>query len=218
MIVLPPASFFRLTCRCPFVARMPQRRGRLLLDLPDHARLPLLPPASNTNNFARIAVAWNRSGLGIEVVVTGKREPPRVDLRYPKQSDRVEVWLDTRDARENHRATRYCHAFVLYPGGSGADGDDPCVHRVAIPRAMEQSPALDMGQPSVRVHATGRGYLLEAFLPADSLHGFDPEANPRLGFFYWVHDNDLGDQTFGLDLDFPFSENPSLWHTLELVR
>ena len=74
------------------------------------------------------------------------------------------------------------------------------------------------GSVLFKVHAKKSGYLLEAFLPAVALNGYDPDEHRRLGFFYAVHDTEMGEQTLGLDADFPFAEDPSLWSVLELVR
>src|SRR5207237_937768 len=76
------------------------------------------------------------------------------------------------------------------------------------------------GKEQLRVGNVARpgGYLLEAFLPAAALHGYDPEQHPRLGFFYSVRDEELGEQLLSLTLEFPFWEDPSLWSVLELVR
>ena len=62
------------------------------------------------------------------------------------------------------------------------------------------------------------GYLLEAFLPAETLTGFDPQEHPRLGFNYAVLDRELGVQTFGVGAPMAYEEDPSLWATLELTR
>ena len=62
------------------------------------------------------------------------------------------------------------------------------------------------------------GYLAEVFLPAGALNGFDPDQNPRLGFFYAVRDLELGEQLSSVDAEFPYWEDPSLWSVLELVR
>ena len=51
---------------------------------------------------------------------------------------------------------------------------------------------------SVRSEIGKDGYLLEAFLPAEALTGFDPQEHPRLGFTYAVLDRELGVQTFGV--------------------
>ena len=50
------------------------------------------------------------------------------------------------------------------------------------------------------------------------LHGFDPEQNPRLGFFFVVRDMELGDHLLSGGPDFPYWEDPSLWSTLELRK
>jgi hypothetical protein len=66
--------------------------------------------------------------------------------------------------------------------------------------------------------AAARGYELEVWFPASSLNGFDPEANVKLGFFYRIRDSELGDQLLAMSNEFPVSDDPSLWVTLELVR
>ncbi len=65
---------------------------------------------------------------------------------------------------------------------------------------------------------TAHGYIVEAFLPATVLNGFDPEQNPRLGFYYVVKDTELGEQVLSVGADFPYWEDPSLWSVLELVH
>ena len=62
------------------------------------------------------------------------------------------------------------------------------------------------------------GYELEAWFPASVLNGFDPASQPRLGFFYQVHDSELGDQSFSVTSSFPVASDPSLWGTLLLER
>jgi hypothetical protein len=59
---------------------------------------------------------------------------------------------------------------------------------------------------------------VEAFFPAAVLNGFDPDQNPKLGFYYAVRDAEHGDQVLGVGADFPYAEDPSLWAGLELVR
>ena len=70
---------------------------------------------------------------------------------------------------------------------------------------------------SPRAERTLSGWRLELFFPAESLHGFDPETNRRLGFAYQVTDPDRGDQFFGVGREFPVGEDPSLWATLRLA-
>ena len=55
-----------------------------------------------------------------------------------------------------------------------------------------------------KVKTSARGYLLEAFLPPAVLHGYDPEQNRRLGLYYAVHDNELGEQVLSVGAEFPY--------------
>jgi hypothetical protein len=54
-------------------------------------------------------------------------------------------------------------------------------------------------------------------LPAAVLHGYDPEQHPRLGFFYSIRDDELGEQVLSVGPEFPFWDDPSLWSVLELA-
>jgi hypothetical protein len=130
----------------------------------------------------------------------------------------VTLWIDTRDARTSHRATRYCHQFHLLPTGGGPDHDEPVLLQSKIHRALQDAPTnLDSSVPfGAALKPTG--YKIEVFLNAAALYGFDPEQNPRLGIYYAVHDAELGDQVLSVGSDFPYPEDPSLWSVLELVR
>ncbi len=62
------------------------------------------------------------------------------------------------------------------------------------------------------------GYVLEAWLSSDQLTGYNPEANPSLGFYYYLRDNELGEQFLTVGQEYPFVHDPSLWTSLELAR
>jgi hypothetical protein len=130
----------------------------------------------------------------------------------------VTVWVDTRDARTSHRASRFCHQFHLLPTGGGPDGDEPVLVQTKINRALQDAPLCDPKEVPFRSGRTRSGYWVEAFLPAAVLQGFDPEQNRRLGFYYGVRDAELGEQVLSVGADFPYWEDPSLWSVLELVR
>ena len=87
-----------------------------------------------------------------------------------------------------------------------------------IHRALQDAPLVPPDAVSFQARHTKHGYLVEAFLPAAVLHGFDPEQNPRLGFYYAVRDAELGEQVLSVGSDFPYAEDPSLWGVLELTR
>jgi hypothetical protein len=87
-----------------------------------------------------------------------------------------------------------------------------------INRALEDAPMAAANTVALRVFTKVGGYTLEAFVPAAAMHGYDPEQHSRLGFFYAVRDEELGEQTLSVGPEFPFWEDPSLWSVLELAR
>lgn len=218
MTLLPPQFLFRLTYPCRYVKRMPGDQEGRLLDLPQACRIDNFAEMSGGKKFADLRLAWNELGLGLHVEVKGKEQLAQGDADRPRSSDGAMLWIDTRDARNIHRASRYCHHFFFLPTGGGPNRDEPACGQVKINRALQDAPLSSPDQLAFQAMRTKTGYQIEAFLPAAVLNGFDPETNPRLGFFYWVRDSELGEQTLSVGPEFPFWEDPSLWSTLELVR
>jgi hypothetical protein len=218
MQLLPPHFLFRLSHRCRYVPDLPRTDDDRLLELPAECRIDNLPELNERRNFADVRLAWNEGGLAFQVEVRGKEQPPQGDVSRPRSSDGAMLWIDTREARTIHRASRYCHQFYFLPTGGGAEHDEPAAGQLKINRALQDAPLCHPGQIAFQAQRTRRGYILEAYLPAAVLNGFDPETNPRLGFYYWVRDSELGEQGLGLGTEFPFWEDPSLWSGLELAR
>jgi hypothetical protein len=167
---------------------------------------------------ADVRVAWSEAGLAFTVVVRGKRQPPWCRANRLEDSDGAQFWIDTRDVHNVHRASRFCHAFLLLPTGGGNRLADPVAHWVPIHRAREYPRPVDASQLKVLSRRTSDGYVLDAMIPAGALTGYDPPEHPRLGFNYLVIDRELGEQTLSVGSPMPFQEDPSLWATLELVR
>jgi hypothetical protein len=193
------------------------REEEVLLALPEGCRLDNFAGMDEQRNFADVRLAWNDLGIGVQVEVRGKEKEPRGDAERPLASDGITVWIDTRDARSSHRASRYCHQFHLLAAGGGPDRDEPVVVPAKIHRALQDAPLCTANAVLFRSSHKKSGYVLEAFLPTTVLNGYDPEQNPRLGFFYCVRDTELGEQLLGAGRDFPYAEEPSLWSVLELV-
>src|SRR5262249_7394596 len=148
----------------------------------------------------------------------GRAQGPAGDPSRPRHSAGVSLWIDTRDARTSHRAGRHCHQFHFLPAGGGPEHDEPTFVQAKIHRASQDAPLAPANAVPFRGVPRAGGYRLEAFLHAPVLNGFDPEQNPRMGFFYAVRDAELGEQTLDVGSDFPYAEDPSLWSVLELVR
>ena len=214
--LIPQSFSFRAAFRCPKIEGMPRSGKGRLLDLPDSSLLPMLGLLDGRTPWAEVRVAWNSEGLGVALDVSGKSGNLTHVADRPEESDGVQLWIDTRDTRDIHRASRYCHRFHLAVVPGKGKGLEVAVRQLAIPRATGEAPLADLGPVRSLAQRSRSGYRLEAFLPASVLHGFDPETNRRLGFCYRVTDPDRGDQFLTVGREFPVGEDPSLWATLEL--
>lgn len=214
--LLPSSFLFRYSFPVAVEKSLP-RTGKKLLGLPDSAELPDLGGIEGRKPFGKVRIGWNRGGLGISVEVRGKKQSPQASLRSPTTSDGLQVWIDTRNTQNIHRASRFCHHLCLLPTGGGRSAKDAAVVPLAIARAREEVALPDPADFRIQSEITRTGYLLEAWLPASTLQGFDPEASPRLGFYYLLSDSELGEQPLSVGTEFPISHDPSLWATLELT-
>lgn len=213
--LLPLRAFFRFSFSALHQKGLP-RQGKRLLDLSKQHALPPLPQLEGLPAFGEIRIAWNSGGLGISVEVRNKRRPLLADSRSPTVSDGLQLWIDTRGTQNVHRASRFCRHLCLLPRGGAPRQEAPVALSLPIARAREEAPSIDPAAIILRSEVGPTGYLLESWLPASVLHGFDPEANSRLGFYYLLTDGEFGDQFPALGSEFPIAYDPSLWCTLEL--
>src|SRR5581483_1655388 len=174
MPLVPHRFLVRVAYPCRYVKDLPHEDADRLLELPETCRLDNFAALDERRNFADVRLAWNELGLGVQVEVTGKDQEPRGDAEHPRTSDGVTLWVDTRDVRTSHRASRYCHQFHLLPTGGGPDRDEPALVQASISRALQDAPLCQPSQVPFRGRSKKNGYVLEAFLPAAALHGFDP--------------------------------------------
>ena len=213
--LLPKRFLFRFSAPCRYRDPLWTDQGARL---DEQCRLAGLAELEDRPIWADLRAAWSEAGLALSVDVRGKRQPLWCRATKPEDSDGVQVWIDTRDVHNVHRAGRFCHRFIFLPRGDGARLDQPAVQWLPINRAREHPRAIRPGEIRIRSETRADGYLLEACVPAEALTGFDPQEHPRLGFTYAVIDRELGQQTFGVGSPMPYQEDPSLWATLELVK
>jgi hypothetical protein len=218
MALVPHRFLLRVAHPCRYAKSMPLTDDERLLELSAEYRIENYAGMDGEKNFADVCLAWNEHGIGLQVEVRGKLQLPAGNPDRPRGSDGVTLWLDTRDARASHRASRYCHQFHFLATGAGPERDEPAFVQTKINRALEDAPFASAAKVMLKVHTKKSGYLLEAFLPADVLTGYDPDEHRRLGFFYAVRDDELGEQLLSMSPEFPFWEDPSLWSVLELCR
>lgn len=188
------------------------------LELDDSHLLPSLGELEGRSPFASLRAAWSDAGLTFVLRVEGKAQPAWCRAARPEDSDGLQLWIDTRDTHNVHRASRFCHQFVFLPFGGGRSQNEPFATLLPINRARENPRPIPPGTLKALSQQLADGYVLQAHLPAAALTGFDPGEHPRLGFTYAVRDREKGLQSFHVAQEFPFSEDPSLWSTLELSR
>jgi hypothetical protein len=216
-LLLPQVFWFRIAAPCARVEDIPRPIDPVrLLDLPSHCAVPDLGQLEGRTGWAQVRVGWNARGLGLAVLAEGLAEE-QLKRDRPEGFAVVQFWVDTRDTRNVSRATRFCHRFTARLELAGprrqliAD-----VSQRPIARALADAPLCRPELLEARAELGRSGWMLEVFLPAQALNGFDPDTNRRLGFAYSVADHVRDDQFLGVGRDFPLGENPSLWATLEL--
>ena len=171
---------------------------------------------SGTASWARVRSAWNDQGIGFSFEVTGKLGEISPEPGRPSGSDSVQIWIDTRDTRTVHRATRFCHRFVATLSQGSGRSLDVKVSQKPIARAVADAPLTLAVAAKARAERISTGWRLELFFPVEALVGFDPAENRRLGLAFQVTDPDRGDIFSGVGREFPVGEDPSLWSTLVL--
>jgi hypothetical protein len=215
-VELPARAFFSF--RVP-VAPKPQglRVDGSLGEWGDATLLPDLRAMDGERSFAQVRLAWSAEGLYVGVHVEGKTQVV-AHRQHPRSADALFVWIDTRDVRDVHRASRFCHQFVALPRGGGSDRRKATAWQLPIRRSRESAPLCSTTRLKVASKVREDGYSMELALPADVLNGYDPEESARLGFNYLVCDHELGGQTWSVPGGLPFDHDPSTWASVELTR
>jgi len=213
--LLPTRFLFRFAAPCLYD---PTLGVQAPTELDPEYRLPALGELEGQRSIGDVRAAWSESGLGFSVRLEGKKHPNWCRETKLEDSDSLQVWVDTRDTHNIHRASRFCHRFVFLPAGGGRNFEQPVADQLLVDRARENANPIRQGLLRVNCEKRVGGYVLSAFIPASGLTGFNPADHPRLGFTYFLFDRELGQQYFSLGSEFPFASDPSLWGTLELVK
>ncbi len=188
------------------------------LSLEEKHRIQCFGHFDDQDPYADVRVAWCDDGLLVTCAVTGKEKSLWCRSTQILESDSVQLWIDTRNTHNVHRATGFCHWIVLMPAGDGPRNDRPMSTMLKINRSKDDPPTMNRLPIPVAATRTKGGYTLRAHIPAACLHGWDPAEHRRIGFSVAVIDRELGWQTLGSGPEFPITEDPSLWHTIELFE
>jgi len=162
-------------------------------------------------------IGWNETGLHFALIVSEKKQSLWCRSTQPDESDGIQICLDTRDIKDIHRASRFCHRLLFMPIGSGRDNIQPSAVWLPIHRAKEHPSPVDLSQIKMQSKVSKEGYRLAVFLPGKVLTGFDPAEYPNLGFHFVVMDREYGSSYFLVAPPLPHDQDPSLWGTLVMV-
>jgi hypothetical protein len=213
--LISPTLLFRFAAPCRHTDDKWTAKG---LQLAEQHKLPCFAELSGAKPYADVRLGWSEAGIAVNAIVRGKEQPPWCRDSRIDDSDGVQLFIDTRNTQNIHRAARFCHRFAFLPVGAGQRLDDAVATLLAINRAKESPREIDPRTLKIRSERLADGYRLEGFVPAAALTGYSPADHAAIGFSYAVIDRERGWQTFSVGPELPFVEDPSLWGTLELVR
>ncbi|MEZ6065004.1 MAG: hypothetical protein R3B90_04705 [Planctomycetaceae bacterium] len=215
MDLIPPPLLVRCRLPIPRIDTLPHASGELLR-LPERCRIALPSALGKPCDWADLRGAWNPKGLGFRLTVTGRKLPTMSRPDAPTQADSLQLWIDTRETQNVHRATRYCHHLCILPTGGGDAGQDAIVIGQPVARARDDAKQHDSDEYLCRSRLLKTGYELDVWLPAATLTGYDPAQQPRLGFCASINDAEHGRRTLGVGPELP-STPTLLWHSLVLT-
>lgn len=214
-MIVPPSFLFHYQLSIPRMDDLPRKKGGKL-QLPDAARV--FVPASLNEGAAGLEVrlAWNPDGLGMELIVRGKKSEISGRRHDLKHSDYVLVFIDTRHTANVHRATQFCTALQILPSDEAAQ-DAPTIQFVDIAQQRGTHREQDAKGVVIAVESVSDGYRMELWIPAAQMPGFAevPDIG-HLGFYVVVEDTELGQLPLSIGDDFPIAHDPSTWLQLNL--
>ena len=211
---VPRRAFFDFSFTC-FHRPDPPRIDGNLSDWDDASRIPDLMAVEGLESYADLYMAWDDSGLYFALHLRRKTRY-KIDPENYARGDCLELWLDTRDMKDAHRANRYCYHFYFLPGGAGRDGKKPIGRQTSIEHAREQAPPCPEDSIEMGLRRLKRSCRMEIKLPASGLEGFQPREFDRLGFTYLLHDVEKGQQSWSGGGGLPVAHDPSTWGSVEL--
>lgn len=166
-----------------------------------------------------VYLGWTKDGLyvGMEVFDNDISGAPAKGWWWTK--DFVEFWLSTRPvASDETNYNPYCHQFFFVPNEFPADDgvlgtvgqwhrDGDALHDNLIPHPEVQD--------AVRILPDR--YVVEMFIPAKALHGYDPAAQPAMAFNIHVRNYQHAlDYFWSAPKEVMTQLHPNTWGTLYL--
>lgn len=215
--ILPRRAFFAFEFPVHHIGRPPQIDG----DVSKWSHKYMAPPLvelEGEETWADVYWGWHADGFYAAFDVPERAGRLHCDPKHWWKQDGLRLCINTREARDLKRATRFCHFFYVLPMGGGASGKQPVIGMHRMSRAKEPPPAVDLSAATVAALVTRRGYSVEVGLPAACLNGWEPTEHARIGLFYKIKDMQRGSQHLSVDDELGWNADPSTWATGVLVR
>jgi hypothetical protein len=187
------ANIYKLPDKSPFAI---DQRQFSQYQLPDTSHL------TDENGFAQVAMGWNREGIEIAIDTE-------------TTLSRVEIMIDTRDVKTSGYNTRFCHHFYFLP--DAIDGVQ--AGEITRFRTEDTHELCDPKYLQVKTKRHAGKMLMNIYIPAGCLHGYDPDQFKRMGFTYRLMDTERELQHFSVVTgEFQIEQQPSLWASLSLQK
>ena len=162
----------------------------------------------NKTAFAKLQMGWNAKGLSFIWNVKTK------NMQKDPEENSIEIFIDTRDTKNQNYFSRFCHHFIFYPLAKDNNiqakeitrfhADD--IHMLAHPNDF-----------FVDLKYYKTSYQMHIHIPEKCLYGYEPQRFTKLGFSYRVNRGDDNPQVLTTPFEeFKVDRNPSVWSTLLL--
>ncbi|MDD3589136.1 MAG: hypothetical protein PHO46_02525 [Thermoguttaceae bacterium] len=192
-------------------------------DLPDgfdkRTGEPGLLKSINLENEKRFdfRFAWAKEGFFFTVVLAKKKRQPFWTHSALQAADCVRLCIDTRDIKDVHRGTKFCHKLLFYPFvGESANAAGPMAQWAPVNRAKASPNSVDVSEFSLCSQLRDDGYAFSAFIPGATLTGYDYDEFNRIGLHYIVRDSTHGAFVLQYADPAPCEEDPGLWASFAL--
>ena len=138
--LVSPRFIFRFSLPCRYKKRLWTAKGA---NLNESYRLAGLEELERPGRAPDLRAAWSDEGMAFSLIVEGKKQPPWCRATRPSDSDGLQIWIDTRNVQNVHRAGRFCHRLAFLPCGDEEEAVQPVVAVLTDqprPRAARSDP------------------------------------------------------------------------------
>lgn len=202
---LPPFPF------TPFFSLKIKVKKMSKKDMPNQ-EIQILNENLNPSSDVQFFLGWKDEALFFKCIVQGSFHHAEEDFR---KGDSLELFLDTRDMKEKHYFTKFCHHFVFF--AEKVNGF--YVKEVTRFLIDDMHPLCDSSLISTKTEIKRSSYIIEGNLSQEVLYGYDPSKFKKLGFALRLNRFEKDPIQFWIPHEeYKIEKTPSLWPSLELVN